>query len=317
MKLIIQIPCFNEAGSLPETLKRLPRQLNGFDSVEYLVIDDGSTDATLEVAREYGVDHIVRLIKHSGLARAYRNGLDASLRLGADVILNTDADNQYNAEDIPKILEPILNGTAELVIGDRGVRTQPNFSPLKRRLQTWGSHIVSRAAGLDIPDATSGFRAMTREAALRTNILSNYSYTLETLIQAGNQQLAIAYVPIRTNPTMRTSRLIRSVSHYLLHSTVTIMRSYTMYRPLRVFSIIGTVLMILGLIPLVRFMIFYFQGLGAGNVQSLILGAILVIVGFQTFLIGLVADLISFNRKLLEEVLYKVRVFERENKSLE
>jgi len=304
MKLIIQIPCFNEAGSLPETLKRLPRQLNGFDSVEYLVIDDGSTDATLEVAREYGVDHIVRLIKHSGLARAYRNGLDASLRLGADVILNTDADNQYNAEDIPKILEPILNGTAELVIGDRGVRTQPNFSPLKRRLQTWGSHIVSRAAGLDIPDATSGFRAMTREAALRTNILSNYSYTLETLIQAGNQQLAIAYVPIRTNPTMRTSRLIRSVSHYLLHSTVTIMRSYTMYRPLRVFSIIGTVLMILGLIPLVRFMIFYFQGLGAGNVQSLILGAILVIVGFQTFLIGLVADLISFNRKLLEEVLY-------------
>ena len=304
MKLIIQIPCFNEAGSLPDTLKRLPRQLNGFDSVEYLVIDDGSTDATLEVAREYGVDHIVRLIKHSGLARAYRNGLDASLRLGADVILNTDADNQYNAEDIPKILEPILNGTAELVIGDRGVRTQPNFSPLKRRLQTWGSHIVSRAAGLDIPDATSGFRAMTREAALRTNILSNYSYTLETLIQAGNQQLAIAYVPIRTNPTMRTSRLIRSVSHYLLHSTVTIMRSYTMYRPLRVFSIIGTVLMILGLIPLVRFMIFYFQGLGAGNVQSLILGAILVIVGFQTFLIGLVADLISFNRKLLEEVLY-------------
>ena len=317
MKLIIQIPCFNEAGSLPDTLKRLPRQLNGFDSVEYLVIDDGSTDATLEVAREHGVDHLVQLIKHSGLARAYRTGLDASLRLGADVILNTDADNQYNAEDIPKILAPILKGTAELVIGDRGVSTQPNFSPLKRRLQTWGSHIVSRAAGLDIPDATSGFRAMTREAALRTNILSNYSYTLETLIQAGNQQLAVAYVPIRTNPTIRTSRLIRSVSHYLLHSTVTIMRSYTMYRPLRVFSIIGTVLMILGLIPLVRFMIFYFQGLGAGNVQSLILGAILVIVGFQTFLIGLVADLISFNRKLLEEVLYKVRAFERENKSLE
>jgi glycosyltransferase involved in cell wall biosynthesis len=307
MKLIIQIPCYNEAGTLPETLKQLPRQISGFDQVEFLVVDDGSSDGTADVARGLGVDHIVRLIKNTGLARAYRTGLDASLRLGADVILNTDADNQYQAGDIPKILAPILEGKAELVIGDRGVGTLQTFSPLKRRLQTWGSRVVSRAAGLDIPDATSGFRAMTREAALRTNILSNYSYTLETLIQAGNQQLAIASVPIRTNPTLRPSRLMRSISHYLLHSTVTILRSYTMYRPLRVFSIIGSILILLGLVPLVRFIIFYFQGLGAGNVQSLILGAILVIVGFQTFLIGLVADLISFNRKLLEENLYLMR----------
>lgn len=304
MKLIIQIPCYNEAETLPHTIAQLPREIQGVDQIEYLIIDDGSTDNTSEVARQAGVHHIVRLKKHAGLATAYRTGLDACLRLGADIILNTDADNQYNAADIPTLLEPILEGKAELVIGDRGVANLETFSPLKRKLQTIGSKVVSRAAGIDIPDATSGFRAMTREVALRTNVLSNYSYTLETLIQAGSQNFAIASVPIRTNPPRRPSRLMRSITEYLTHSTVTIVRAYTMYRPLRVFTIIGSLMIAIGLIPALRFLYFFALGQGEGKIQSLLLGAVLIIVGFQTLLIGLVADLISFNRKLLEEVLY-------------
>ncbi|WP_322806522.1 glycosyltransferase family 2 protein [Thermanaerothrix sp.] len=308
MKLIIQIPCYNEAEVLPTTLRNLPRQIEGVDCVEVLVIDDGSTDNTAEVARAAGADHIVRLKRHAGLAEAFKVGLDACLRLGADIIVNTDADEQYKPEDIPTLIAPILRGEAELVIGDRGVAAQPNFSPLKRRLQTWGSHVVSQAAGIPIPDATSGFRAMTREVALRTNVLSHYSYTLETLIQAGNHRFAIASVPVRTNPPRRPSRLMRGLWDYLLNSGVTIVRAYTMYRPLRVFTTIGLGLIALGLVPLVRFLVFYFQGRGSGNVQSLILGAVLLIVGFQTILIGLVADLINFNRKLLEEILYRERL---------
>ncbi|WP_299024017.1 glycosyltransferase family 2 protein [uncultured Thermanaerothrix sp.] len=308
MKLIIQIPCYNEAEVLPTTLRNLPRQIEGIDCVEVLVIDDGSTDNTAEVARLSGADHIVRLKRHAGLAEAFKIGLDASLRLGADIIVNTDADEQYKPEDIPALIAPILRGEAELVIGDRGVAEHPHFSPLKRRLQAWGSRVVSQAAGLTIPDATSGFRAMTREVALRTNVLSHYSYTLETLIQAGNHRFAITSVPIRTNPPRRPSRLMRGIGDYLLNSTVTIVRAYTMYRPLRVFTTIGLGLIALGLVPLVRFLVFYFQGRGSGNIQSLILGAVLLIVGFQTILIGLVADLINFNRKLLEEILYRVRL---------
>jgi len=307
MKLIIQIPCYNEAEVLPHTLRNLPRTLEGVDEVEVLVIDDGSSDHTAEVALRSGADHVVRLKRHVGLAGAFRAGLDACLRLGADIIVNTDADEQYDPADIPNLIAPILRGEAELVIGDRGVATQPNFSPFKRRLQTWGSRVVSRAAGLEIPDAASGFRAMTREVALRTNVLSHYSYTLETLIQAGNHSFAITSVPIRTNPPRRPSRLMRGLWDYLINSSVTIVRAYTMYRPLRVFVSIGLGLILLGLVPLIRFLIFYLQGRGTGNVQSLILGAILVIVGFQTVLIGLVADLINFNRKLLEEILYRVR----------
>jgi glycosyltransferase involved in cell wall biosynthesis len=306
MKLIIQIPCYNEAESLPHTLSLLPRQLEGIDEIEVLIIDDGSTDGTGAAAREAGVHHIVR-INHSGLARAFSAGLDASLRLGADIIINTDADNQYDAADIPRLLEPILAGRAQIVIGDRGVATFPAFSPLKRRLQTWGSAVVSRAAGVNVPDATSGFRALTRLAAQRTFIAGDYSYTLETIIQAGNQHLMVESVPVRANRTERPSRLMRSIGEYLVNSTVTIVRSYTMYRPLRVFATIGGFLLVLGLIPIIRFLFYFFQDGGAGHVQSLLLGAVLLIVGFQTLLIGLLADLIRFNRKMLEEILSRTR----------
>jgi hypothetical protein len=243
-----------------------------------------------------------------GLARAYAAGLDASLRLGADVIVNTDADNQYEAADIPCLVAPIIRGEAQLVIGDRGVATLPLFSPLKRRLQTFGSRVVSQASGLNIPDATSGFRAMTRDVALRTMVLSDYSYTLETLIQAGNQKTSVQYVPIRTNPPQRPSRLMRGIGDYLRNSSITIIRAYAMYRPLRFFFALGAVVFAIGVALGIRFLIlrFMFES-GAGNIQSLILSAVLMIVGFQTILIGLVADLIAFNRKILEEILYRVR----------
>lgn len=314
MKLIIQIPCYNEAETIPSTLRLLPRQIEGFDQVEVLIIDDGSHDGTAEVARLAGADHIVRLPHHAGLAEAFVAGLDASLRLGADVIVNTDADNQYEAKDIPCLVDPILKGTAELVVGDRGVATLQSFSLVKRKLQTIGSRVVSQAAGLNIPDATSGFRAMTREVALQTNVLSEYSYTLETLIQAGNHKTKVASVPIHTNPPQRPSRLMRGVVDYLRNSSITIIRSYAMYRPLRVFAGIGAVLLLAGLLLGVRFLIFlFFFNHGSGNIQSLILAAVLLIVGFQTVLIGLVADLIAFNRKILEEILYRVRSVDTEH----
>lgn len=307
MKLIIQIPCYNEAEHLAHTLSLLPRQLDGVDKVEILVIDDGSSDATVEVARAAGADHILRLPHHTGLAGAFAAGLDACTRLGADLILNTDADNQYNAGDIPRLLAPLLSGEAELVIGDRGVMQNKSFSPLKRRLQRLGSRVVGAASGLTVTDATSGFRAMTREVALRTIVLSRYSYTLETLIQAGNRLVKVQFVPVDTNPPRRPSRLMRGMGDYLAHSSVTILRAYTLYRPLRVFTYIGGLLILLGLILAIRYLVFYFMGNGAGHVQSVIVAAVLLIVGFQTWLIGLVADLISFNRKILEEILYRVK----------
>ena len=313
MKLIIQIPCYNEALTLPATLQDLPRQLEGVDCIEWLVIDDGSNDNTAEVARQLGVDHVIRLKQHSGLAAGFVAGLEACLKSGADLIVNTDADNQYLADDITHLIQPILHGQADMVIGDRGVATTQNFSPLKRFLQRLGSWVIAKASNLDIPDATSGFRALSREAALRTIVVSEYSYTLETLIQAGAHRAAVSYVPVRTNPQTRPSRLMRNIPHYLAHSSQTILRAYTMYRPLRVFSLISAIFIFLGILLGIRFLIYFFNGQGSGHIQSLILTAVLIIVGFQTFLIGLVADLIGFNRRIMEETLYRVRRIELKN----
>ncbi|HHY54748.1 MAG TPA: glycosyltransferase family 2 protein [Chloroflexi bacterium] len=307
MKCIIQIPCYNEARTLPETVAALPRVLPGIDTVEFLVIDDGSRDGTAQVAQAAGVHHIVRHPRNLGLARAFMTGLDSSLRLGADIIVNTDADNQYVAADIASLVAPILAGEAELVIGDRGVGQIEHFSPLKRTLQRLGSWVISQAAGMKVPDATSGFRALTRDAALHTLVLSSYSYTLETLIQAGAQRRAIRYVPVRTNLPTRPSRLMNNLPHYLANSTTTIVRAYTFYRPLRVFTTIGLLALLAGVAIGIRFLIAYFSGAGSGHIQSLILSAVLLIAGFQTLLIGLVADLIGANRKLMEEVLVRLR----------
>jgi len=310
MKLIIQIPCHNEALVLPATIEALPRTLPGFNSVEFLVVDDGSQDDTVEVAQQAGVQRVVRLPGHLGLAAAFAAGLDASLKLGADVIVNTDADNQYKAEDILRLVEPILAGRSQIVVGDRGVATLEGFTPVKRWLQRMGSWVVGKVSGMDIPDATSGFRALSREAAMRTLVLSDYSYTLETLIQAGSRHLPVEFVKIRTNPATRPSRLMRSIPHYLAHSSTTIVRAYTMYRPLRVFSILGGLLLLGGLGLGARFLYYWVLGQGNGHVQSVILAAVLSIVGFQVILIGLVADLIGFNRKILEELLYRMRLME-------
>jgi len=310
MKLIIQIPCHNEAQVIAQTIKSLPIKLNGFEIIEYMIIDDGSSDTTTEIAKLAGVHHIVKLPGHIGLAAAFTTGLDACIKNGADVIVNTDADNQYQADDIRLLVEPILDGRAQIVVGDRGVANLEAFSPSKRLLQRMGSWVVARISGLEIPDATSGFRALSREAALRTIVLNEYSYTLETLIQAGANKMTVEYVKIRTNPQTRPSRLIRSIPHYIANSSSTIVRSYTMYRPLRVFSIIGGLFLLGGLLLGGRFLYYYITGQGSGHLQSVVLAAVLFIVGFQVLLIGLVADLIGFNRKILEEVLYRVKQLE-------
>jgi len=310
MKLIIQIPCHNEETTLPISIPALPRQLPGVERIELLVIDDGSTDRTVEVARELGVHHIYRFPQHVGLARGFMAGLDTALRAGADIIVNTDADHQYDARDLPKLIAPILEGRAAVVVGDRGVANLMHFSRTKRLLQRVGSWVVQLAAGLNIPDATSGFRALSREAALRITVLSDYTYTLETLIQAGAQRLGVVYVPVRTNPQTRQSRLIRSVPHYLIQSATTIVRAYAMYQPMRVFLMIGGAMILAGLVPGVRFLYFLAQDQGTGHIQSLILAAVLIIVGFQTALMGLMADLVGFNRRLLDEAIYRVRRIE-------
>jgi glycosyltransferase involved in cell wall biosynthesis len=313
VKLIIQIPCRNEEASLPITLAELPRNLSGIDKIEVLIIDDGSTDNTVQVAQDAGADHIIRLSHHVGLAGGFVAGLEACLEHGADIIVNTDADNQYNAGNIFDLIQPILSGIADIVVGDRGVGKLKTFSPVKRVLQRFGSWIIGEVAGLDIPDATSGFRALSREAALQTIVLSQYSYTLETLIQAGAKNLAVVFVPISTNPQTRPSRLMHNIPHYLANSGTTILRAYLMYRPLKLFTIIGSIMLLLGTLVGGRFLYFYFNGQGGGHIQSLILAAVVSIIGFQILVIGLLADLIGFNRKILEEILYRLRKVELKN----
>jgi glycosyltransferase involved in cell wall biosynthesis len=310
VKLIIQIPCYNEEKTLPITLAHLPREIPGVDQVEVLVIDDGSTDRTVEVARAHGVDHIVRLTNNKGLAEAFMAGLDASLRLGADIIVNTDADNQYNGADIARLVRPILEGKADMVIGDRQVDRVPHFSPVKRKLQKLGSWVVRQVSNTSVPDATSGFRALSREAAMRMNVVSRFTYTLETIIQAGKKNIALTSVPVTTNEKLRESRLFRSNWNYIKRSVSTIFRIYAMYEPLRTFAMIGAMLFGAGVLLGIRFLYYYAIGQGDGHVQSLILAAILTIVGFQVGMIGLLADLIGSNRRLIEDALYRLKRLE-------
>lgn len=310
MKLIVQIPCYNEEKTLPQTVDDIPRQIEGIDEVEVLVIDDGSTDQTGEVAREIGVDHIVRNTRNKGLAQTFHVGLDACLRLGADVIINIDGDNQYKGQDIPKLIAPILKEEADIVIGDRQTDKVPHFSSTKKKLQKLGSFVVRILSETDVPDAVSGFRAFSREAAMQLNIVSSFSYTIETVIQAGKKNLAVINVPIGTNPKTRESRLSQSIPKFLEYSLATMIRTYAMYKPLRFFFYIGCLCVVGGLIPSIRFLFYYFMGQGGGHIQSLILAAILFIIGFQVFMIGLVADVISCNRKLIEDTLLRVKRIE-------
>ncbi len=308
MKLIIQVPCFNEEQTLAIALAELPRDVSGFDRVEWLVIDDGSRDGTTRVARENGVDHIVRHTRNKGLARAFMTGLDAALRLGADVIVNTDADNQYCAGDIPALVRPILEGRADLVVGARPIAVIEHFSPIKKLLQRLGSWVVRAASQTEVADAPSGFRAMGREAAQKLMVFSDYTYTLETLIQAGHKNMAVVSVPVRVNEDLRPSRLVRSTLSYVRRSIVTILRILVIYRPFRFFGWIGTVLFGAGFLVGARFLWLMLAGHGTGHVQSLILSAILLGMGFQTWLIAFVADLLAANRKLMEDVRYKCQV---------
>jgi glycosyltransferase involved in cell wall biosynthesis len=307
MKLIIQIPCFNEEEQLPGTLADLPRELPGIDELEWLIVDDGSTDRTIEVARENGVDHIVRLTNNKGLAAGFQAGLDACLKLGADIVVNTDADNQYCADDIPKLIQPILDGNADMVVGDREVEKIEHFSSLKIRLQKIGSAVVRRASNTEVPDTTSGFRAYNREAVLQLVAVSKFTYTLETIIQAGKNLVATDHVPIRTNPKTRESRLFPSMWSYVRRNGLSIFRIYSMYEPLRVFMFAAAIVGIAAAIIWGRFAYFYLTGEGAGHVQSLILGAVLFIAAVQLAALGVIGDILAGQRVLQQRTLERVR----------
>lgn len=310
MKLIIQIPCYNEAQTLEIALNDLPKQLDGIDEIEYLIINDGSKDATVEVAKNWGVHHIVSFKKNKGLAKGFMAGLDGCLRNGADIIVNTDADNQYCAEDIQKLIQPILEEQADIVIGARPIDETEHFSFIKKKLQHFGSWVVRKASNTDIPDAPSGFRAFSREAAMRINVVNDYTYTLETIVQAGREKIAITSVPIRTNAELRPSRLFHSIWGYVKKSMLTILRAYMMYKPLKCFTYLAIPPVVFGVAIGVRFLIYYVQGTGSGHVQSLILACTMVIIGFLTFMIGLLADVLAANRKILQETQYQVRRME-------
>ncbi len=319
MKLIVQIPAYNEETTIAQTLRDIPKKIDGISSIETLVIDDGSSDNTVEVARKGGASHVLQLKTHRGLSAAFIAGIDSALRLGADIIVNTDADNQYLGADIARLVSPIVRGTAEVVIGDREVSKSPHMSPFKRALQRLGSWSVGLASGVRVSDATSGFRAFSRDAAMQINVFNPFTYTLETIIQSGNRNLGVQSVPVRTNPPSRPSRLYRGLGTYLRKSVATIFRIYTLYKPLKTFFLIGTLLILAGAAIGARFLWFFFAGDRGGHVQSLILAAIFLIVGFQTLLIGLIADLISVNRRLSEEVLIrlrKMRLPERERRPM-
>ena len=313
MKLIIQIPCLDEEQTLPVTLHDLPREVEGFDEVEWLIIDDGSTDRTIEVAREHGVDHIVRLTNNKGLASGFQAGLDAGLKLGADVIVNTDADNQYYGGDIPKLVEPILRGDADMVVGDREVMSIEHFSPLKKALQRLGSWVVRRASQTTVPDTTSGFRAYNREAALAMQVVSKFTYTLETIIQAGKMLIAVDHVPVKTNEKLRESRLFPSMWTYIRRNGVSIFRIYSMYEPLRVFMMGAAVIGLAALVVWARFFYFFaFEGEGSGLVQSLILGAVLFNAAMVLAALGVIGDLLSGQRIMLQRTFERVRRIELE-----
>lgn len=308
MKLVIQIPCFNEEETLPQTLADLPRELPGIDEILWLVIDDGSRDSTMAVAREHGVDAIVRLTTNSGLAAAFQAGMDAALKMGADVIVNTDADNQYMGADIARLVEPIVAGEADFVVGDRQVRDHPEFSETKKRLQGLGSWVVRRASGSDIPDTTSGFRAYSRQAALNLNVVSRFTYTLETIIHAGRQGIAMTHVPIRTNPKTRDSRLFTSIRGYVSRSTATILRVYAMHEPLKVFLVPALIFALLGTVLFVRFGVLFALGDNpSGHVQSLIVGAVALIFGVVFVMMGVLGELMRINRTLAERSLRSLR----------
>jgi glycosyltransferase involved in cell wall biosynthesis len=310
MKLIIQIPCLNEEETLPATLADLPRQVPGFEVVEWLVIDDGSTDRTIDVARANGVDHIVKLTNNKGLAAGFQAGLDASLKLGADVIVNTDADNQYNGTDIPKLVAPIVEGRADMVVGDRETDTIEHFSPLKKRLQKLGSWVVRQASETSVPDTTSGFRAYNREAAIQMAVVSKYTYTLETIIQAGKLLVATDHVAIGTNPKTRESRLFPSMRSYVRRNAVAIARIYAQYEPLKVFTWMALVLFVLALIPFTRFVIAYIGGDGAGHVQSLIFGAVLFNAAVVVGVLGVIGDMLFAQRIMAQRIFERVRRIE-------
>ena len=313
MKLVIQIPCYNEEETLEIALNALPKHIDGIDEIEYLIINDGSKDKTVEVAKAWGVHHVVNFKRNKGLAHGFMAGLDEALKQGADIIVNTDADNQYCGDDIEKLVAPILAGTADIVIGARPIDTTAHFSFLKKKLQHLGSWFVRVASDTDIPDAPSGFRAISRDAAMRLHVINEYTYTLETIIQAGREKIAITSVPIRTNADLRPSRLFHSMGSYIKKSALTIIRAFMMYKPLKFFGIIGVIPFTIGVILGIRYLIYLANDPHTGHVQSLILAAVMLLIGVQTFIVGLHADVMAANRKMIEEVKYHIKKMEYDN----